>query len=172
MRVKVTDFGIAKLVEGSAATASQVAGTPAYMAPEQITGGRLVQATDLYALGVVLYQLLTGAAPFGSAEGMGGLWQHHLYTTPALPTGVPAPVATVIMRALAKDAADRQSSARAFAVELARAAAEAFGPTWLARSGIPLAPMASRPAGGGRPAACRRPASAVGAPGGGRPTGT
>ncbi|WP_346434320.1 serine/threonine-protein kinase [Candidatus Protofrankia californiensis] len=50
--LKVTDFGIAKIVEGSAATASAVIGTPTYMAPEQIRGGRLGPATDLYALGV------------------------------------------------------------------------------------------------------------------------
>ncbi|WP_420497405.1 serine/threonine-protein kinase [Parafrankia sp. FMc2] len=62
--VKVTDFGIAKIFEGSAATASGRAGTPMYMAPEQIDGGRLGPATDLYALGVVLYQLFTGAPPF------------------------------------------------------------------------------------------------------------
>jgi serine/threonine protein kinase len=54
---KVGDFGIAKLFEGSAATASRIAGTPMYMAPEQIEGGRLGPATDLYALGVVLYRL-------------------------------------------------------------------------------------------------------------------
>ncbi|WP_242625458.1 serine/threonine-protein kinase, partial [Protofrankia symbiont of Coriaria myrtifolia] len=58
--VKVGDFGIAKLFEGVTATASGIAGTPLYMAPEQIDTGRLSPATDLYSLGVVLYQLLAG----------------------------------------------------------------------------------------------------------------
>ncbi|MEX5712136.1 serine/threonine-protein kinase [Parafrankia sp. FMc6] len=61
--VKVTDFGIAKLFEGSAATASGMTGTPMYMAPEQIVGGRLGPPTDLYSLGILLYRLVAGRRP-------------------------------------------------------------------------------------------------------------
>ncbi|WP_250286942.1 MULTISPECIES: serine/threonine-protein kinase [unclassified Frankia] len=136
--LKVTDFGIAKIVEGTAATASALVGTPAYMAPEQITGGRLGPATDLYALGVVLYHLLTGAAPFDPKLPVRALWQQHLDVVPASPTGVPAPVAEVVLRALAKDPAARQPSAHAFALELAHAAADAYGPGWTTRSSIRL----------------------------------
>ncbi len=135
--LKVTDFGIAKLVEGSATTASAVIGTPRYMAPEQLLAGRLGPATDLYALGVMLYELLSGALPFDPALPPTVLAQHHLYTVPSPPAGVPAPVAAVIMRALAKDPAARQPSAHAFALELARAAA-VYGPGWTARAGIGL----------------------------------
>jgi serine/threonine-protein kinase len=136
--LKVTDFGVAEIVEGSAATASVVAGTPAYMAPEQILGGRLGPAADVYALGVVLYQLLAGAPPFDPALPTQALWRRHLHTAPAPPAGVPAPVAAVVLHALAKDPAARPPSAHAFAVDLARDAARAHGPGWAARSGLVL----------------------------------
>ncbi len=126
--LKVTDFGIAKILDGSAVIPSGATGTPAYMAPEQITGGRLGPTTDLYALGIVLYLLLAGAPPFDPALPIRELWQHHLDTIPTPPAGVPAPIAAVIMQALAKDPVDRPASAHAFALDLARAAAVAYGP--------------------------------------------
>jgi serine/threonine protein kinase len=71
--LKVSDFGVAKLFEGSAASASvDFLGTPLYVAPEQITGGRCGPRTDLYALGTTLYQLLTGRTPFPAAAVSGG----------------------------------------------------------------------------------------------------
>ncbi len=136
--LKVTDFGIAKIIEGSAATASAIVGTPVYMAPEQIMGGRLGPTTDLYALGVLLYQLLTGAPPFDPTLPLPVLAQKHLDAIPPPLVGVPVPVAAVVRRALAKDPAARQLSAHAFALDLAHAAADAYGPGWTARSGIVL----------------------------------
>ncbi len=136
--LKVTDFGIAKILTGSAATASAIIGTPMYMAPEQITEGRLGPATDLYALGIVLYQLLAGAPPFDPKLPLRALWQHQLDTAPPPLAGVPAPVAAVVLRALAKSSADRQPSAHAFALDLARAAAGVYGRGWIPRSGIVL----------------------------------
>ncbi|WP_026240458.1 serine/threonine-protein kinase [Parafrankia discariae] len=65
--LKVADFGIAKLLDGADAAVNTVIGTPLFMAPEQIAGARLGPATDLYALGLVLYLLLTGTAPFDPA---------------------------------------------------------------------------------------------------------
>lgn len=136
--LKVTDFGIAKLFEGSAATASGMIGTPMYMAPEQIEGGRLGPATDLYALGVVLYRLLTGRAPFDPKQPLPMLWRQHLSDPPPPMLGVPAPVAAVVLRVLAKAPSDRHRDATAFALGLARAATQAYGAGWSFRVGAPL----------------------------------
>ncbi|WP_026310909.1 WD40 repeat domain-containing serine/threonine protein kinase [Parafrankia elaeagni] len=138
-QVKVVDFGIAKRVFGSAGTASAVIGTPLFMAPEQIARGRLGSATDLYALGMMLYLLLAGRSPFEGdlAEPVPG-------ERPAPPSdrglrrpaGVPPAVADVILRALATDPKSRPPSARAFAIDLAEAAADSYGTGWLGKSGI------------------------------------
>ncbi|WP_165938769.1 MULTISPECIES: serine/threonine-protein kinase [unclassified Parafrankia] len=137
-RLKVADFGIAKVVAGSGPAASTVVGTPLYMAPEQFAGGQLQRATDIYALGVVLFELLTGVAPADSAsipcQGSDGPSQVGL----SLGSGIPDPVATVVAGALARDPGDRPSSAYAFAFDLSRAATEAFGPNWIPRSGVPV----------------------------------
>ncbi|WP_018640004.1 WD40 repeat domain-containing serine/threonine protein kinase [Parafrankia elaeagni] len=136
--VKVSDFGIAKLFDGTAATASGRAGTPMYMAPEQIEGGRLGPATDLYALGVVLYRLLTGTAPFDPNQSVQTLWRQHLTEPPPPMVGVPPLVASVVRRALAKDPAHRHPDAAGFAVDLAEAATDSYGPGWTSRAGLPL----------------------------------
>ncbi|MEX5635077.1 protein kinase domain-containing protein [Parafrankia sp. FMc2] len=137
--VKVGDFGIAKLFEGSAATVSKVVGTPVSMAPEQIdVGGRLGPATDLYALSAVLYTLLAGRPPFDPKQPLHLLW-HQLRNEPAPPMGgVPDSVAQVVLRGLEKDPAARHPDPAAFALDLASAAAEAYGADWLARAGMPL----------------------------------
>ncbi|MEX5633242.1 WD40 repeat domain-containing serine/threonine protein kinase [Parafrankia sp. FMc2] len=138
-QVKVVDFGIAKRVFGSAGTASAVIGTPLFMAPEQIARGRLGSATDLYALGMMLYLLLAGRSPFegNMAEPVPGE-RHAPPSDRGLrrPAGVPPAVADVILRALATDPKSRPSSARAFAVDLAEAAADSYGTGWLGQSGI------------------------------------
>jgi hypothetical protein len=135
---KVSDFGIAKLFEGPAATTSRMAGTPMYMAPEQIQGGRLGPGTDLYSLAVVLYGLLAGRAPFDPYQPLQMLWNQHLTEPPPPMTGVAPSLAAVVLRALAKAPADRHPDAAAFALDLAHAAAEAFGPGWTVRADLPL----------------------------------
>jgi serine/threonine protein kinase len=125
--VKVTDFGIAKIFDGSAATASVVAGTPAYMAPEQIIGGRLGPATDIYALGVVLYEMLAGTSPFDPRLPLLKRYEQQLRTTPPPPAGVPPVVADVVMHALATRMRARPTSAQAFASELTAAVDHAYG---------------------------------------------
>ncbi|CUU55158.1 Serine/threonine protein kinase [Parafrankia irregularis] len=134
----VGDFGLVKMFEGSAATASG-SGTPLYMAPEQIQGGRLGPGVDLYALGVVLYQLLVGTPPFGrDRQSVPAVMFQHLTQPPPPMTGVAAPLADVVLRALAKSPADRHRDAPAFALDLARAATKVFGPGWAARTGLSL----------------------------------
>ena len=135
---KITDFGISKVMEGSASTASRVIGTPRYMAPEQITGDRLSPATDIYALGVILYELLAGVPLTPPALPLPVLLRHHTEVVPPAPPGVPKPLADVVMRSLAKHPEDRQQSARAFAADLARAATKVFGRHWIERSGMPI----------------------------------
>ncbi|MBX6391556.1 MAG: serine/threonine protein kinase, partial [Frankia sp.] len=135
---KVTDFGIAKLLATTSTTASSVIGTPRYMAPEQLSGGRLSPATDIYALGVMLYELLAGTPPFDPALAAYALIHHHLYVDPSAPANVETQLADVVMWALAKDPANRPASAQAFALALASAAAEVFPAGWLVGSGVRL----------------------------------
>ncbi|CAO5159309.1 eukaryotic-like serine/threonine-protein kinase [Frankia sp. AiPs1] len=145
--VKVSDFGIAKLYEGTEATASGTSGTPTYMAPEQILRGRIGPATDIYALGIVMYILLSGHPPFDPTQPMFSLLKQHLDTPPAPLVGVPVPLSDVILRALAKNPDERQPNAVAFARELTEAAATAFGADWAAATGIPLYPGNLAPSG-------------------------
>ncbi|ADP85100.1 serine/threonine-protein kinase [Pseudofrankia inefficax] len=136
--LKVTDFGIAKIFDGAETTASAILGTPRYMAPEQILGGRLFPSTDLYALAGVLYEMLAERPLFGRPMGVQPLTHHHLNVMPDPLTMAPPQVAGVIMRTLAKDPAARLGDATEFALELARASVAAFGPAWLTRSDVKI----------------------------------
>ena len=84
IRAVVTDFGVARAIEpiasgtisGLLTTPDQLVGTPPYMAPEQLEGGEATPATDLYALGLVMYEMVTGKLPFSSRSGLGQiLWR-------------------------------------------------------------------------------------------------
>ncbi|HUY77752.1 MAG TPA: protein kinase [Ktedonobacterales bacterium] len=126
----LADFGIARYVESALTPPGQpdhptaltmtgeTLGTPTYMAPEQIRGARVGPAADLYALGVVAYELVTGRPPFVGATPAEALIQH-LQTAPPPPElarpDLPAPAEAAIMQALAKDPARRFASAGAFA---------------------------------------------------------
>ncbi|MCE9572907.1 MAG: serine/threonine protein kinase, partial [Deltaproteobacteria bacterium] len=134
--VKMVDFGLARC--GSDATLSAadgamvVAGTPEYMAPELIAGGGVTVATDLYATGVILYELVTGSTPFagGAAGAIMTRHQRDAVVPPSLrrPDRVVAiELERVMMRALAKDPTERYPSASAFATALT-AATPAFEP--------------------------------------------
>ncbi|WP_322781155.1 serine/threonine-protein kinase [Frankia sp. Cas4] len=135
--LKVADFGIAKILEATATTTTGLVGTPRYMAPEQIAGDRLSPATDLYALGLVVYELLAGRPPFEKNLTVAAILHHHLNVAPAPLIEAPAAIAAVIGRALAKNPLARQASAQEFAVDLAVAAAGAFGPGWLTAGEVP-----------------------------------
>ncbi|OHV41831.1 MULTISPECIES: serine/threonine-protein kinase [Pseudofrankia] len=128
---KVTDFGIAKILESTEGEASYVIGSPVYMAPEQLQGGILSPATDVFGLGVVLYRLQSGRLPFPQR------WARTAAVPPAPP--VPEPLARVVMKALQQEPAERQSTARQLALELAEAGARVFAPDWLDYCRIPVA---------------------------------
>jgi eukaryotic-like serine/threonine-protein kinase len=123
--VKVLDFGIAKVVTSSTAVAaSRVAGTVSYMSPEQITGGRIDRRTDIYSLGVVLYQMLTGELPF-KGDSHGHIIQQHIAANPPSLTearpDLPSELSRVIQRSLAKLPEARQQSAPELHSEFAAA---------------------------------------------------
>ena len=109
--VKITDFGIAHAAGSAPITGpGLVMGTTQYMAPERIAGGQATPASDLYALGILIYECLTGLPPYdgGTAEVMAG----HLYLPmPPLPAGVPPELGELITRLTAKDPAARLSDA-------------------------------------------------------------
>lgn len=140
---KIADFGIAKSMTatqaGRAATEG-VIGTPAYMAPEQVTGGSLSAATDVYALASVLYELLSGHLPFAERSDAIALLFQRVHEPPrplrSLAPGVAQPIASVIDRALHLEPAERPATAEQFAVELAAATTQSFGAGWLERSAI------------------------------------
>jgi serine/threonine-protein kinase len=113
----IADFGLAKdhSHEGTVLTRpGQALGSMDYMAPEQIRGEEVTAATDVYALGCMLFELLTGRAPFADNVGMRVLWAH-LQDPPPHPTDVqptlPRPVGEALLAALEKDPAKRPQSA-------------------------------------------------------------
>jgi len=119
--VKVMDFGIAKRqgAPGATKVSSTSIGSPLYMAPEQILGRAVDSRTDVYALGITLYELLSGQRPFharGKAEYL--VLDAHVNDLPEPPTvyryGIPQPIVDAVMRSLAKDPDARFHSAEEF----------------------------------------------------------
>lgn len=104
--VKVTDFGIARITDNSKTRTGLVLGTPSFMAPEQIMGTRVDGRCDIYALGVTLYQLLTGSLPL-RGESMSALMQAIAHQVPSdmrtLRPELPDSLAILVARALEKD---------------------------------------------------------------------
>jgi len=120
----VTDFGIARVAHASAATLSgALLGTPAYMAPEQVLGGAVDARTDIYSLGVVVYEALAGIKPFepDGETPAAVLFRHVHEPLPALPRE-PDQLQEVVARAMAKDPADRYLTAGELWRDLRRAA--------------------------------------------------
>jgi len=124
--VKVADFGLARAYADSYVSQADgtVTGTVQYLAPEQIQGESADPRTDLYALGVVMFELLTGRPPFTGETSLGIAYQHLSSRVPApallVPT-VPPSLDRIVLMATEKDREDRPASARALRDELVRA---------------------------------------------------
>ena len=121
----LTDFGIAKLMgPGSNTLSGTWLGTPLYISPEQAQGHPGNERSDIYSLGVILYEVCTGVPPF-RGETITAIMAQHIKTMPVPPTlinpNIPPGVAMVILRCLAKDPAGRFSSASAMTASLAEA---------------------------------------------------
>jgi serine/threonine protein kinase len=127
-RCVLLDFGVAKLIGaiGRATTDASIVGTPRYLAPEQILGGRVDARTDVYAAGVSLFEMIAGRAPFVASSPIALMRAHLEDQAPALRDLAPVSAALdhVVARALAKSPARRWPSAGAFAAALTSLAPE------------------------------------------------
>jgi eukaryotic-like serine/threonine-protein kinase len=117
-KAKIMDFGLAKVIEEVRNHTTVVSGTPYYMSPEQTLGKNVDQRSDLYSLGVSVFEMATGTLPFTE----GNLPYHHVHTPPPRPQDVepelPDVLAGVIERCLRKDPEERYQSAREILAEL------------------------------------------------------
>ena len=128
--VRLMDFGIAK-IEGAdrstgagLTTTGQIMGTPEYMSPEQCLGDKIDHRSDIYALGIVIYELFTGAVPFRGDTPVATLFKHIQDPVPfegPWAARIPMAVVPVLRKALAKNRADRFASAQAMADALRQA---------------------------------------------------
>jgi eukaryotic-like serine/threonine-protein kinase len=120
-QAKILDFGVAKDASAPLTTPGELWGTPFYMSPEQASGGMVDGRSDLFALGAVLYELLTGRRAF-AGEGVAQVIHGLLYEDPLPPTRInptlPPDMDTVVARALAKDPGARYPDGRAFIEDL------------------------------------------------------
>ena len=122
-RVKVADFGLARAIETSTLTVTTglLIGTVAYLAPEQVEHGRADTRTDVYAAGVLLFELLTGAPPYASDSPLSVAYRHVHEDVPAPGSqveGIPASLDELVVRATRRDPSARPVDAGAFLAEL------------------------------------------------------
>lgn len=111
-RVKITDFGIARIADQVPLTATgQVMGTVQYLSPEQASGHPASPATDVYSLGIVAYECLTGKRPFTGESQVAIAMAQINEKPPPMPATVPMPVQNLVMAMIAKKPSDRPSSA-------------------------------------------------------------
>ncbi|HET9219492.1 MAG TPA: protein kinase, partial [Terriglobia bacterium] len=123
-QVKVLDFGLAKLMEREKPAETQtvegaIMGTPAYMSPEQASGRQVDHRTDIFSLGVMLYEMVAGTRPFAGKSHVDTM--HQIIHAPAPPlANIPPRLADVVDKALAKDPKERYQNAGDLAVDLRR----------------------------------------------------
>ena len=118
---KIADFGIAKLNQAHLTLPGEVLGSPAYMAPEQLTGEGVDARSDLFSLGVILYSLLTGYKPFQGNSATTVCFKvvhHEPLPVTALDSELPPELGTVVSRAMAKNPAERYQSGREMAADI------------------------------------------------------
>lgn len=144
--VKVLDFGMAKVAQAEEAKATKltmhgaVYGTPAYMAPEQAAGNDVDHRADLYALGLMLYEMVSGGPPFTADQVMALLVKQMTEQAPPLPSTVPRQLSKLIMQLLEKDAAARHQSADEVVQELSEFLGLAYTDPRLSAVGLPATP--------------------------------
>jgi eukaryotic-like serine/threonine-protein kinase len=123
-RLKVTDFGIARAGASQMTEVGSIVGTAQYLSPEQARGEVVGPPSDLYSVGVVLYEMLTGRVPFDGDSAV-AIAMKHLSEEPVAPSvyapGTPRALEQVVLRALAKDAGDRYQTAEEMSADLDRA---------------------------------------------------
>ena len=132
-RAKIMDFGVAHLASSSMTTTGSLLGTPSYMAPEQITEGKTTEQTDIFAVGGVLYQLLTNMKPFEGPT-LQNLFFRIITEDPkpvsALMPSLPRSFDAIVQKAMAKDPKDRYANALIMANELSAVRAKLSGPAY------------------------------------------
>ena len=132
-RAKIMDFGVAHLASSSMTSTGSILGTPSYMAPEQITEGKTSPATDIFAVGGVLYQVLAQMKPF-DAPTLQNLFfkiitEHPRPVTELMP-GLPPALDRIVRKAMAKDPAERYASALEMANDLTNVRSKLSGPSY------------------------------------------
>lgn len=120
--IKITDFGIARMASSAVRTQTgMVLGSPKYMSPEQVMGKAIDQRSDIFSLGVMLYEMLTGQAPF-NGENVNAIMYQTLNAVPPSPgtlnSAVPEMLNFIVAKALAKELDDRYQNAKDFAADL------------------------------------------------------
>jgi serine/threonine protein kinase len=117
-KAKIMDFGLAKVVEEVRNHTTVVSGTPYYMSPEQTLGRNIDHRTDIYSLGVTIFEMATGTVPFKE----GNIPYHHVHTAPPdvrdIRPELPDSLASVVNRCLQKAPGDRYQSAREILAEV------------------------------------------------------
>ncbi len=160
-RVKVGDFGIAKSTEGVSLTSTgMIVGTAAYLAPERVAGQLATPQSDLYAVGVVLYEALSGRKPFQADTPLGlmrAVEAHQAIPLAEARPGLETSLVATVERAMAKDPRRRFSSAAAMAAALGEDGAGAESGTATLANAVPSSTEVLSVPTGGQPAELRRP---------------